>query len=313
MSEQIKLFTMSIDTECDHQPDWSRANPLTFENITDGIPNRLQPLFADVGAIPTYLLTVEVMEDEESVATLKSVDSDAVEFGTHLHAAFVEPEKKFHDYAGVDSPDFQSNCSPDVEFKKLENITRLFVEKFGYAPRSFRAGRFGAGPNTLDSLERLNYHVDSSVTPRLKWHEPNGCVDFRRAPLQLYTPQGGDIGRADTPGARRILEIPVSMRPRFARSPSWLRPWLSDVRTMKGLVHHHLKRHTKRPIVVLNMMFHSMEVIPKASPYPQSESDVRKFTEQLRQILGWCSEQGFQFSALKDVRQKFVEAHSLDG
>jgi hypothetical protein len=82
---------------------------------------------------------------------------------------------------------------------------------------------------------------------------------------------------------------------------------------MKGLVRHHLNRFAKQPIVVLNMMFHSMEVIPKASPYPQSESDVRKFTEQLREILGWCSERGFQFSTLKDVREKFLEAHSLDG
>jgi hypothetical protein len=313
MSGQIKLFTISIDTECDHQPDWSRANPLTFENITNGIPNRLQPLFSDIGAIPTYLLTVEVMEDEECVAALKSLGNSALEFGTHLHAAFIEPEKKFFDYAGVDSPDFQCNCAPDVEFKKLENITNMFIEKFGYAPRSFRAGRYGAGPNTLSSLESLNYHVDTSVTPRLKWSEPNGLVDYRRAPLQLYTPQVGNIGSADTPGARKILEVPVSMRPRFARSPNWLRPWLSDAETMKGLVRHHLNRFAKQPIVVLNMMFHSMEVIPKASPYPQSESDVRKFTEQLREILGWCSERGFQFSTLKDVREKFLEAHSLDG
>lgn len=312
MNEQLRLLTVSIDTECDHQPDWSRSSPLTFENITSGIPDCLQPLFSDAGAVPTYLLTVEVMENVESVAMLKSIENESLEFGTHLHAAFIEPEKKFHDYAGVDSPDFQCNCSPQVEFQKLENITNLFIEKFGYAPRSFRAGRYGAGANTLTSLEKLDYHVDSSVTPGFKWREPNGFVDYRRAPLQLYTPQADDIGGADTPGARTILEVPVSMQPRFGRSPKWLRPWLSGVDTMKGVVRHHLNRFADQPIVVLNMMFHSMEVIPKASPYPQSAADVMKFTEQLKQTLDWCAKQGFRFSTLKGVREHFVEVHSLN-
>lgn len=309
MSNQVRLFTVSIDTECDHRPDWSRSDPLTFENIMTGIPNRLQPVFEATGAIPTYLLTVEVMESEDCVYALKSIDGEHVEFGTHLHSAFIEPEKKFYDYAGIDSPDFQCNCSAEVELAKLQNLTRLFTERFGYRPRSFRAGRYGAGENTLISLEELGYSVDTSVTPGFMWREPNGSVDFRRAPLQVYTPRKNDISKAALPGSRPIIEIPVSIRPRFGRSPHWLRPWLSDVETMRGLVRHHLKRFTDRPIIILNMMFHSMEVIPKASPYPQSDSDVTRYLDQLKRILDWSADLGFDFASMRNAGKQYAKAY----
>ena len=121
--EQL-VVTVSIDTECDHDPNWVRSRPLTFESITEGLPNRLQPAFAEVGAVPTYLLTVEVLEDPDSVAALRSL-SGSHEYGTHLHAAFIEPEKKFTDYAGVDSPDFQCASTAEVEYQKLANLTQL--------------------------------------------------------------------------------------------------------------------------------------------------------------------------------------------
>ncbi len=57
------VVTISIDTECDHDVNWARANPLTFDSINEGLPNRLQPVYNEVGAIPTYLLTVEVLEE----------------------------------------------------------------------------------------------------------------------------------------------------------------------------------------------------------------------------------------------------------
>jgi len=71
-TEQVYVL-ITIDTECDHDPHWVRSSPLTFTSITEGLPNRLQPAFDSVGAVPTYLLTVEVMEDEESVESLRKL------------------------------------------------------------------------------------------------------------------------------------------------------------------------------------------------------------------------------------------------
>lgn len=298
------LLAISIDTECDHDPDWARSRPLRFDSINRGLPEVLQPAFESVGAVPTYLLTVEVLEDDEAVRSLSDL-SGSYEYGTHLHPAFIEPQKKFHDYAGIDSPDFQCGYPPAVEYEKLKNLTDLFESRMGYRPTSFRAGRYGAGPCSIDALERLGYRVDTSVTPHLAWKEPNAFADFRRAPEQPYFPRPGTI---DTPGpVRDILEVPVSMRKRLLRGPKWFRPWLSTVDQMRDVVSWHLRENRHHPVVVLNMMFHSMEVIPGASPYPQSNDEVCRFVDDMISVLYWCSRDGIRFTGLSELHGVFRE------
>lgn len=302
------LFLATIDTECDHDPAWRRSKPLRFESITAGLPDRLQPLFRAAGAVPTYLLTVEVLENAASVAALRTLDGRH-ELGTHLHSAFIEPEKKFHDYAGVESPDFQCHCSPEVEFAKLENLTRLFFHSFGRRPKTFRAGRYGAGPNTIPALERLGYSVDTSVTPYVRWSHPEGDVDYRHAPEQPYFPRRGSLTEPEAPGrVGTVLEIPVTVRPRRIRRPQWLRPWFSSVAAMKEVARYHLERHRDQPLVVLNMMFHSMEVVPKATPYPQSGDDVQRFLDDLATVLDWCRTEGFEFRGAASAAAEFARS-----
>ena len=219
------LVSISIDTECDHDPRWRRSDPLAFESIVEGLPNRLQPAFGEVGAVPTYLLTVEVMEDDASVAALRAL-AGPHELGTHLHAAFVEPEKRFHDYAGVDSPDFQCSSPPAVEHAKLANLTALFEARFGYRPKSFRAGRYGAGAATIDSLERLGYACDTSVVPYKLWreHAPRGTArdGSARARPSSSAPRPAPWTFAAPPSS------PTSRRRARSREPARRRP---DVRS----------------------------------------------------------------------------------
>jgi len=326
------LVTVSIDTECDHDPRWTRSDPLSFASITDGIPDRLTPAFAAVGAVPTYLLTVEVMEDEASVTALRALDAPH-ELGTHLHAAFIAPDKQFDDYAGVDSPDFQCSSPSDIERAKLSNLTALFVDRFGYSPTSFRAGRYGAGANTIDSLEALGYAVDTSVVPGKVWREqapagrlgrlasrltdlvpltPPGVVDTRRAPEQPYFPAPGSIARAGPATPGRLLEVPVSVRPNSRwpglREPTWFRPWFTSVEDMKAVVRHQMHRHPTRRVLAINMMFHSMEIIEKASPYPQTTGEVQRFIDDMQAALGWCAEEGARFVPLSALREHYTPA-----
>jgi hypothetical protein len=299
------FLTVTIDTECDHDPNWRRSKPLSFYSISEGITHRLQPLFREIGAIPTYLLTVEVMEDDASVRVLQSIEGEH-ELGTHLHAAFIEPEKKYQDYAGIDSPDFQCNYAPDIEYKKLKNLTDLFIERFGYRPLSFRAGRFGAGTNTIASLEKLNYLIDTSVTPYYLWKEPKGQVDYRGAPEQPYFPTQGNLTCAGAARKGTVLEVPVTVKSRWLRGPLWFRPWFSSIDQMKKVVCHHLKRYQSQKTVVLNMMFHSMEVIPKASPYPQNKLEVTRFLDSLAEVLQWSRQEGIRFCKASDLYLRFM-------
>lgn len=299
------VVTISIDTECDHNPQWIRSNPLRFDSIVEGLPNRLQPAFDAVGAIPTYLLTVEVLEDEASVNALNAMRGN-YEYGTHLHAAFIEPEKKFFDYAGVDSPDFQCSYAPDIEYQKLANLTSLFQSKLGHAPTSFRAGRYGASADSVNSLQRLGYKVDTSVTPHMQWKEPQGSVDFRKAPEQPYFPSQHNLSLPEDFTDGRILEVPVSVKPRLFRDPRWFRPWFASVEQMKEVFRYQLKRHSDASVLSINMMFHSMEVIEKASPYPQSADDVKRFIDDMQTALHWCAEEGAVFAGLSDLHDLYA-------
>jgi hypothetical protein len=306
MQTEKILLTISIDTECDHSQNWARSNPLTFQSINDGIPNKLQPVFNDVGAIPTYLLTVEVMENEKCVNTLKNIQGKH-ELGTHLHAGFIEPNKKHYDYAGIDCPDFQCNYEEDIEYKKLVNLTDLFEECFSYKPKIFRAGRFGANNNTINSLEKLGYLVDTSVTPHILWKEGQGNVDFRNAPEQVYFPAKNNIIELSK-YVRPLLEIPVTVKKRFLRrNPRWFRPWFSTVDQMKEVVYYHLKKYRGQKVIVINMMFHSMEVIPKASPYPQINYDVAIYLDNLAEILNWAKTEGIIFSSMENAYNEIID------
>lgn len=300
------IVTISIDTECDHDVNWVRSKPLTFHSITEGIPNRLQPAFEQVEAVPTYLLTVEVMEDEASVEALRNLKGN-YEYGTHLHAAFIEPEKKYYDYAGVDSPDFQCAYAADVEYQKLKNLSTLFENRLGYKPTSFRAGRYGASASSITSLERLGYKVDTSVTPHIRWREPNAVVDYRGAPEQPYFPAAGNIAQTAST-ARQILEVPVTVMPRHFRDPRWFRPWFATVDQMKDIFRYHIKKYGNRRVVSINMMFHSMEIIEKASPYPQSPDDVQRFIHDMQQTLHWCACEGVRFAPLSSLYDAFQDS-----
>src|ERR1043166_745739 len=120
----------TIDTECDKGPAWRVQQPIGYRSVLEGVPQRLQPLFDRVGAKPTYLLSPEIIEHDECVATLQQL-SGGVELGTHLHGEFIEPNRPPMESITMTS-DRQRQYDPAVERSKLANLTRLFESRFGY-------------------------------------------------------------------------------------------------------------------------------------------------------------------------------------
>ena len=146
------------------------------------------------------------------------------------------------------------------------------------------------------------------MTPRIHWQGAQGSIDYRKAPLQPYYPSNDKIANATAFGSREILEVPVTVQPRFLRrNPHWFRPWFSDVKTMKAIAKYHLKTYQQESVVNLNMMFQSMEVIEKASPYPQSRADVNLFLDNMHAVLSWCRDEGFEFAGLSDLHSIYSQ------
>ena len=303
MKKSKVILIISIDTECDKGPNWEVKYPLRFLSVTHGIPNLLTPLFKKYGIKPTYLLSPEVMKDKESVHVLSFLEH--CELGTHLHGEFISPDEELG-ACRTDTP--QLLYSPEVEREKLVNLTNLFEKRFGYRPRSFRAGRFGISRFTLKFLEELGYWVDSSITPFRSHNFGNGLVsDHWGAPLEPYFPSLAD---PRVPGNLSILEVPVTIIiPQIARCPAWalrtigrfgrirrlivkrfgpprwLRPLRGTPTELIATAEAVISAWKGKGPPILNIMFHSVEVIPGANPYTKTQKDVDYLLDSLNQLF----------------------------
>lgn len=297
-----QALVISIDTEVDKGPDWKIADPPTFRSIVDAVPGLLSPLFDRYGAIPTYLLSPEVIDDDAASGVLAGLDGRA-ELGTHLHPQFVEPGRQLwpENMGGKGADHIQSQYPKDVEAGKLCTITDSFTARFGRRPTSFRAGRYGAGPHTLELLAGLGYEADSSVTPGLVWRYAEGLVDYRKwspVPRVVDTPAGSIVelpvgvragGRLaavtqELPAlARRVAAKGLGPRASFAwLRPSWARP---------GELAAYVAGSTE-PVLVA--MLHSMEVVAGASPYAADSAGVARIVRSLEELLRHCTDHGIE-------------------
>ncbi len=159
------------------------------------------------------------------------------------------------------------------------------------------------------------------MTPGVRWDYPEGRADFTFSPTQPYFASPRGVERA---GESSILEVPVSiMAPRVlllierfaSRSPrsllrrvsrrmwgvTWLRPSYSDAATMIELVETLVVRSRSKSIVVANMMFHSMEIVPGASPYARNERECAALLGRIESVLAFCSRAGFESVTLSDL------------
>lgn len=297
---------VSIDTESDKGRGWRSRRPMSFDGITDGVVKRLHPLFERFGAKPTYLLSPEVLRDEACVETFRRLLPSS-ELGTHLHGEYAEPNAFEPDVTSA----FQRDYTPDVERQKLTYLTDLFIRAFGHQPQSFRAGRFGIGPASIPILESLGYVVESSVTPHMDWASSGAPgLSFHGAPSQPYRPDPEEPGR---PGTAAILEVPVTIRRRIWNAlpglgrrvePRWLRPTRGSeeglVRVAEDEIAEARRIAPDRP-VILNAMFHNVEVVPNTSPYAANEEEARGILDRLRALLSFARRAGISVVGLGDV------------
>ena len=181
-------FVLTIDVEIDAGRKWKTSDPATYIGVTEGIP-RLQALCYRYGVKPTYLISPAVMVDGASVELLGSLDRQCSELGSHLHGEYIPPMARYEgpDFSGCDPGEMQCDYAPSIEYGKLLNLTNMFERLFGYRPRSFRAGRFGARAWTIACLEALGYTHDTSVTPFSQLVRPGRFLQARLArPLSPF-------------------------------------------------------------------------------------------------------------------------------
>jgi len=306
MSKRVNLI-ISIDTECDKGAKWKVKQPLEFKNITIGLNERLQPLFDRHDIKASYLLSPEIISDQNSKRYFQSIQ-DRIDLGTHLHSEFIGPQAELD--CEITSS-FLDDYAESIQYQKLENLTNEFIQAFNKHPISFRAGRYGLAKKTLDYLTELGYQVESSVTPNMWWwRNKSHGVNYLGAPTQPYRPNNSSPRRR---GNSSLIEVPISISSSFWQSmPHWLRYCINPINRYQTIAINLLfKRWIKytwiRPSfssveemlhgseliinsadskeTVVCMMFHSNETFEDASPYNKTLDDVERFLTTIENYI----------------------------
>jgi hypothetical protein len=304
---------LGVDTEADDQWTAASRKRLTVENVKE-LP-RLQALCDRYGVRPTYLITYEMAADDRARKILCEIASSGrAEIATHHHPWSTPPEVEDHLYP--------LNLAPAHFREQLLRLTEKVAGITGAAPVSYRAGRNGFAGWQVPILEETGYLVDSSVDPFFN-EKRKGGPSFAGAPLAPYFVSPEDPRKA---GSSRLLEIPVtsaldrkwplwlqtayadvSSAYHFRRAlrllgvarPIWLRPSYSNPADMKLLA----RRVLEDGRAPANVIFHSSELLPGASPYNRTRDDVERFFRDLESILAFLVENGASGSTFRELRE----------
>lgn len=293
-----KVYVLvTIDTECDKgNPGWNLQKPMAFKNIPLQ-KELLMPLFQKYAITPTFLLSSEVLQDEESVELLKSLEK--VELGTHLHEEFIGPNTNFETKT---TKNIQADMSESLEREKLTNLTELFTEKFGYPPKSFRSGRFGRSKNTSAILADLCYNAVSDIVPYTFKFVKTHLLNHWGKPLEPYWENFEEKKIAQVPLTlinpdyhklpfflRKNIGDPKNLNRRIFKKlgyklkTRWLRPYRESGEGMIEIADYVVKNHFKKQdYAILNIMFHSNEILVKGSPYCRTEQEVKSYIGSLK-------------------------------
>lgn len=291
---QKPLLTVIIDTE--EEFDW--AAPFARDNRSvDNITHQhlAQKVLKKYGIVPTYCIDYPVAENDKATGILKEwADQGECIIGTHLHPwvspPYDETVNRVNSYAG--------NLPYAQEKAKLATLTDFITARTGRRPEIFKAGRYGAGPNTGRILKELGYKVDTSVVADTDFSHDYG-PNFTGLPTQPYWFGVGD---------EKILELPICrgydgllakwgslLHPALAGATGF-RSFMAGVLVKTGLLERipltpegiraedHIRmvrRETGFGRNYFNYAYHSSSLMPGGAPYVKDEQDLEIFLQDM--------------------------------
>jgi hypothetical protein len=286
-SEAPRLIVF-VDAEEEFRWHTFSSQAISVRNIA--AQSRAQDLLNRFGVRPTYLVDYAVASQDEGIGPLKAMlDAGRCGIGAQLHPWVnppIDEEITIHNT-------YPGNLPAALERAKIDRLTATITQNFGVKPRVFKAGRYGAGPNTASALIDAGYWIDASVMPLTDFSSKGG-PDYSDSPAQPYW----------IDAARRLLEIPntvglvglmdgISRRgmstllsnPSIAcRIPGLLSHLglLERIRlTPEGISLDEAKRMTlslfQRDRRLFVLSYHSSTLLPGGSPYVATPDDLERF------------------------------------
>ena len=324
-------LVITIDTEEDDQ--WRRQGPPSVQNIRFVPP--FQELCQRYGFKPTYLCTYEVARSSAFEQVLLPLEqAGAAEIGAHLHAWSTPPIDDLWDAATLPAS-YASEIPTSLYRWKMESLTALLRQRRQAERMSYRGGRWGLSAANIELLLELGCVVDCSVTPSLNWEDPGARErgqDYRGAPLRPYYVSWGDPARE---GASPLLEVPVTVvhtnrlvrespvlaswygrnrkRPvarllnrSFRVAPQWFRPF-KDMTADRLYRVYTTAQSLGLPVV--QMTFHSSEMMPGGSPHNETPEDVAQLFAKLEDVFSRLATDGVEGVTLSSFADAYRSRH----
>lgn len=302
-------FVLTVDTE--EEFDWakpfSRAGYGT-EHLKS-VP-RFQALCADFGIKPCYLVDFPITQDSFGVELLGGfANKGEAEIGVQLHPwvspPYLEELSNSNSYA--------CNLPEEQERAKLTALHAAVVARFGFRPNIYRAGRYGAGPNTAAILADLGISIDSSVRSRFNYSSQGG-PDYthhsvapywikrgRMLELPLTTVFGGAMrsvgniifGDWFASQAARSMLARSGMVERIALTPEGI----SLVKALKAI-----DIALAEGISVLNLSFHSPSLAVGNTPYVRDEAQLELMYDWFIGVFAHLRSMGVRAVTMAEIR-----------
>lgn len=277
-------YIITVDTE--EEFDWDQP----FTRDQHGLEhcskiNRFQNLCVKHGVKPIYLVDYPIVQNDEAVELLRDYyDKGIADVGIQLHPwvnpPFDENVSPYNSYA--------CNLPPELERAKLTNLCDLIAKKFNITPSIYRAGRYGAGENTVNILNDLGVRIDTSVRSRFCYTAQHG-PDYSNFPINPYwiTPNKlielpvttvftgffGDFGENIY---RNIFGYKMA-RSFMARSRLVERIALTPEGVPLRKAIKAIEKSLNEGVQILNFSFHSPSLAPGYTPYVRNEEDLEAF------------------------------------
>lgn len=289
----VGTIFVTIDTEMDADIHWRKGNPVSFSSILVGIPQILRPIWDEFHISPIYFLSPEVVSNKECCDVIREEIKKGAVIGAHLHPEYIEPERV--NMTNIKEEIFPCyGCSYQIEYEKIKNLQKLIEKNLGIKPEWYRAARFGADMDTIKILSKLDFKFDSSFTPGIDWSKKGG-PNHSDIPLNSYdiTNRGRSLG---------IREYPVSiLGKRFGLigkllPDNWLfYQWLRPTHMTYIEERYLIRKLKKSGIKDITMMFHSMEIMVRKSPYVRNNLMQKYYIWRLRNTFKYAAKQGYRF------------------
>ncbi len=283
-----------VDTEAEF--DWSKDFDRSLTDVSSMSQQiSAQSIFDGYGARPIYLVDYAVASQAEGYGPLKEIFSrHGCAIGAHLHPWVNPPFEE----AVSEHNSFGGNLPPDLEERKLRALIETIKKNFGISPLFFKAGRYGIGRNTMDTLTRLGFAVDFSILP-LADLRASGGPDFRLTKSRPY--QVGPSEILSIPMTRGQVGLLAPLPPSLhgaLRSPPAIRMHLPGILSRLHLANtvtltpegvsaeeqiRLIQAMASRGCRVFTLHYHSPS-LAKRTPYVKSEVELRGFLDNLRTV-----------------------------